>query len=122
MRKIIMLNRVSVDGYFAGPQGELDWFEHEPEVGEEWHNIGSGADTIIFGGTTYKVFEDIWPKFRNDPNLPKEIKAIAEELDQMNKLVFSRSLEEASWENSRLFRGNLACEVRKLRKKREATS
>lgn len=118
MRKIIMLNRVSIDGYFAGPQGELDWFEHEQEVGDEWHNIEEGADTILFGGTTYRVFEDFWSKFRNQPNPPKEMKAVADELDQMNKVVFSRTLKEVGWENSRLLRGNLFGEVKKLKKER----
>lgn len=72
MRKIIMINRVSVDGFFAGPNGELDWLTHDPEVDKAWHKLGGQADTILFGDITYQLFESVWPKIAMDPNAPKE--------------------------------------------------
>jgi len=39
MRKVVMLNRVSIDGFYAGPNGEIDWFIHDPEVDQAAHEM-----------------------------------------------------------------------------------
>jgi dihydrofolate reductase len=115
MRKIIMFNRISMDGFFAGPNGEShEWFVQDQEVDKAAHEMME-PDTVLFGRVTYQLFENHWPKMAKDPNAPKEAKATADELNKMNKVVFSRTLKETSWENSRLIKGNLADEVRKLK-------
>lgn len=115
MRKVIMLNRVSLDGFFAGPNGEIyDWFINDPEVDKAAHEMAQ-ADTILFGRVTYQMFESVWPKVAVDPNAPKEARITANEVNQMTKVVFSKTLKEVTWENSKLFKGNLAEEVRKLK-------
>ena len=116
MREVVMLNRVSIDGFFAGPNGEIDWFIHDPEVDKAAHKRGQ-ADTVLFGRTTYQLFESIWPKIAADPKAPEEARNTAKELAQMTKIVFSKTLKEATWENSKLVRGNLAEEVRRLKQK-----
>lgn len=115
MRKIVMLNRVSLDGYFAGPDGEIDWFIHDPEVDAAAHEMMQ-PDTILFGRLTFQMFEDYWPAVGRDPNAPKEARMIAHELDQMNKAVFSKStLEDVTWANSRLVKGDAVGAVRDLK-------
>jgi len=73
------------------------------------------ADTILFGRVTYQMFESVWPKIAVDPNAPKEARIIAHEVNQMTKVVFSQTLTEVPWENSKLFKGSLAEEVRKFK-------
>ncbi len=114
MRKVTMLNRISIDGYFAGQNGEIDWFIHDPEVDKAAHE-GGQADTVLFGRVTYELFERYWPKAAVDPNLPQEARNTGKELNEMKKIVFSNTLEEAKWENSSLIKGNVAEEVRKLK-------
>ena len=114
MRKIVMLNRVSVDGFFAGPNGEIDWFIHDPEVDQAAHE-GIQADTVLFGRVTYQLFENYWPKVAADPEAPEEARNTANELNQMTKLVFSKTLREVTWENSKLGKGDVADEVRMLK-------
>ena len=110
-----MLNRVSLDGFFAGPNGEIyDWFIPDPEVDKAAHEMAQ-ADTILFGRVTYQLFESVWPKVAVDPNAPKEARITADEVNQMTKVVFSTTLKEVTWEHSILFKGNLAEEVRKLK-------
>src|SRR5258705_12114515 len=117
MRKIIMFNRVSIDGFFAGPNGEShEWFVIDPEVDKASREIAGEADTVLFGRVTYKLFEAHWPKAEKDPSASKEEKAVANELKKMSKIVFSKTLEEVSWENSKLVNGDLADEARKLKK------
>src|SRR5947207_3543067 len=115
MRKIIVFNRVSMDGYFAGPNGELhEWFIQDPEVDKAAHEMME-ADTVLFGRVTYHIFENFWTKQAIDPKASKEAKATAEELRKMKKIVFSRRLKEVAWENSKLINGNLIEEVKKLK-------
>jgi dihydrofolate reductase len=117
MRKVIMLNRVSIDGFFAGPNGEIDWFIHDPEVDKAAHE-GGQADTVLFGRVTYQLFESVWPKVAVDPKASGEARNTAKELSQMTKIVFSKTLKEVTWENSKLFNGGVAEEVRRLKKEK----
>lgn len=119
MRKVIMFNRVSVDGFFAGPNGEIDWFIVDPELDKALHEMGQPdtipPDTVLLGRVTYQLFESVWPKVAADPNAPKEARIIADELNQMTKVVFSKTLKEVSWENTKLVKGDVAKEVGRLK-------
>jgi dihydrofolate reductase len=114
MRKIIMLNRVSLDGFFAGPKGEIDWFIPDPELDKAVHGVGR-ADTTLFGRVTYQMFESVWPRMAADPNAPEDMRRTGIEINQMTKVVFSKTLKQVTWENSQLFKGNVVEEVSKLK-------
>lgn len=119
MRKVIMFNRVSVDGFFAGPNGEIDWFIVDPELDEALHPMGHPdtvlPDMVLLGRVTYQLFESYWPKVAADPNATKEERIIADELNQMTKVVFSKTLKEVSWENTKLVKGDVTKEVSSLK-------
>ncbi len=119
MRKVVMFNRVSVDGFYAGADGNMDWFVTDHEVDKAIHEMMQ-PDTILFGRVTYQLFESYWPKVAVDPNAPKEAQILANELNQMTKVVFSRTLKEVTWENSELIKSNVLDEVRKLKQGRGA--
>ena len=119
MRKVVVINRVSLDGFFAGPHGEMDWFIPDPEVDKALHEGGTDtvpADTVLFGRVTYQLFEAHWPKAASDPNAPEGERATGRELNAMTKVVFSRTLQEVNWVNSQLAKGDLASEVQKLKR------
>jgi dihydrofolate reductase len=114
MRKVIVLNRVSVDGFFAGPNGEIDWFVHDPEVDKTAHGM-MNPDTLLLGRVTYQMFEGNWPHVAMDPNATDEARILSNELNQMTKVVLSKSMNEVTWKNSKLVIGYAIQEVRKLR-------
>lgn len=114
MRKIIMSNWVSVDGFYAVPDGKIDWIVQDPEVNQATHEL-MHTDTMLLGRLTYQMFENSWPYVAKDPNAPKEAKALANEVIQMTKVVFSKDLKEVTWENSELLKGNLVEEARTLK-------
>ncbi|WP_284641087.1 dihydrofolate reductase family protein [Paenibacillus silviterrae] len=123
MKKIKVLNRISIDGYFASPNEAsfgMDWFIHDPEVDKAVHSIGGKMNTLILGGTTYRGFEQYWVPVLNDPHAPRQLKEIAEELNDMTKIVFSRSMTASKWDHTRIFPDRLLETVRQL--KREADS
>src|SRR4051794_12308971 len=114
MKKVVVLNRISIDGFFAGPNGEMDWFVRDPEVDKAVHEpVETG--TILLGRLTYQLFESFWPHVAKDPNAPKELLATAKELDQLTKVVFSTTLQETTWQNSQLIKEDVAGEVRRLK-------
>ncbi len=114
MRKIVVLNRISIDGFFAGPNGEIDWFIHDPEVDKAAHEL-MHPDTLLLGRKTYQMFEGYWPHVAKDPNASEGDRVLSNELSRMTKVVFSKTLKEVNWENSRLVKSNVAGEVTKLK-------
>lgn len=90
MRKIKMLNRISVDGYFASANDAsfgMDWFIHDPEVDTSTHAIGGKMDTLILGRKTYRLFEQYWVPVLKDTNSPQNLRETAEELTAMTKAL-----------------------------------
>lgn len=114
MRKLKMFNRITLDGFFAGPKGEIDWFVHDPKVDAANREIIQ-ADTVLFGSTTFTLFKNTWPPFANDPNAPELMRMTAQKLNEMRKIVFSRSLKEPDWENTELHDSNLVEKVKQLK-------
>lgn len=114
MRKIFMFNRISIDGYFAGQDGNIEWFIPDPDVDQAIHRM-MNPDSAIFGRITYQLFESYWPGVAHDPNAPAGVRAMANELNEMNKLVFSKTLRKVTWENSKLLNHNPVDEVRRLK-------
>lgn len=123
MRRIVMFNWVSIDGFFAGPNGEIDWIIRDPEVDRAVRETGAenspsesaGSDTMLLGGSTYALFENTWPHIAKDPGASESMHKMADEVTRMTKIVFSRTRKEVPWENSLLFSGNLVEEVQKLK-------
>jgi dihydrofolate reductase len=129
MRRIVMINWISVDGFFAGPNGEIDWILRDPEVDKALHEPrpdeppsgSTGSGTMLLGNVTYTMFENSWPQIAKDPNAPEELHKLADEVIGMTKIVFSKTRKDVTWENSKLLHGNLIGEVQKLKQEEGST-
>ncbi len=113
MRRIVMFNRVTADGYFAGSDGNLNWVVADKELDRSAAEAIERADidTILLGRRTYELFEAFWAHALDDsPAAPNphdagrspEMRAMAIMLNETTKFVFSRTLKEITWKNSRL--------------------
>jgi dihydrofolate reductase len=115
MRRVIVWNLASLDGFMAGPNGEIDWFTDIAD--KEFNaysvdNIKRGrVDTLLFGRVTYQLMESYWPAASPDQEDP----AIIEAMNNYRKVVFSKTLKSVDWKNSLLVKGNAADEVAKLK-------
>ena len=114
MRKLIAFNNVSLNGYFSGGNGDMSW-AHRGEDDAEYRAFvaenASGGGTLVFGRVTYEHMAAYWPT----PAAIQSNPVVAEGMNSMPKVVFSRTLDRASWNNTRLIKGDLASEVRKLK-------
>src|SRR5256885_4286618 len=111
MRRIVTFDWLSADGYFAAADGGLDWVVPDEEQAKMAAQDISGFDTVLFGRRTYEIFAAFWAHAVvddsgtvPDPHRPgrrsPEHGAIAVALNRMTKIVFSRSMKDAAWENS----------------------
>ncbi len=106
MRKIITTTWVSLDGFIAGPNGEMDWIGaiYDDAMAQYESNLVRSADTLLLGRVTYESFAGSWPHVPDNPNASEGEKEYARRLNAMRKIVFSRTLERVDWNNSSLFR------------------
>ena len=112
MRKLIVFNQVSLDGYFTDVDGDMSW-AHKQDA--EWNafvaeNAKSGGE-LLFGRITYELMKSYWPT----PAAAKAAPVVAEQMNNLPKIVFSRTLDKASWNNTKLVGGDLAAEIRKMK-------
>ena len=126
-RGIVAFNRVTADGYFAGPDGSLDWVVPEPEVDARGAECAPSFDTILFGRRTYEMFERLWPRAIDDAGSTRHPRGAGRSatLDTMSgwfdaatKVVFSRTRERLTLENSRLVRDFDAREIEAMKQER----
>jgi len=108
MRKLFWQMSVTLDGFMEGPNRELN--DTAQVVDEDFDryvtDMLKSIDAILLGRVTYQLFADYWPS-ATGPD--------ADRLNELPKIVFSRTLEKAEWKNSRLVKGNVAAEVARLK-------
>lgn len=113
-RRLIVFNQVTLDGYFTGENGDLSWAHHNPgDV--EWNSFVagnmSGEGVLVFGRKTYEMMAGFWPT----PMAEQFDPAMAKQMNEFEKIVFSRTLSSATWNNTKHFKGDLVNEVTKLK-------
>jgi dihydrofolate reductase len=111
MRKVILFNMATLDGFFAGPNGEIDWHHVDDEFNEFAMAQLNAADGLLFGRVTYQGMASYWPTDMARTNDPM----VADKMNTLPKIVFSRTLESAEWTNTRLVTGNVGEEISKLK-------
>jgi len=112
MRKLLVFNQISLDGYFTGPNGDMSWaHKQDPEWTAFASENASGGGELLFGRVTYEMMQSFWPTPQAHASAP----VIAERMNSGPKVVFSRTLEAATWNNTKLLKGDIATEVRKLK-------
>jgi dihydrofolate reductase len=113
MRKLGMFNNVSADGYFVDAKGDMSWAHSKPDA--EWNAFvegnASGEGELLFGRITYDMMASFWPTVQAMKNMP----TVAADMNRRPKVVFSRRMDKASWNNTKVVKGELVAEVRKMK-------
>jgi len=114
MGKLLVYNFVSVNGYFKGPNEDISWAHQNPSQKESEfasENAQGGA-ILLFGRKTYEMMVSYWPT----PEARKNNAGVAEGMNKAEKIVFSKTLKKAGWNNTRIVSGNIEEEVKKLKR------
>jgi dihydrofolate reductase len=106
MRRVIMWDMVSVDGFFEAPGHDISWFVFEDELENYIRETQRDAGTLLFGRITYEMMAAYWPTAEG---------WIADFMNGIEKFVFSRTLAKADWANTTLVRDNAVEDVSKLK-------
>jgi len=113
MSTLGVFNFMTANGYFKGPGNDISWHVHGAEENAfALEMLKQGSSILLFGRITYEMMAGYWPTadaIRNDPE-------VAAGMNQSEKVVFSRTLKQVEWSNTKLFNGNLEEEIRKLKK------
>ncbi|MGA9396692.1 MAG: dihydrofolate reductase family protein [Anaerolineaceae bacterium] len=113
MSKVIFFMSTSLDGYIEGPNREIDWHHVDDEFNEVAIRQLTEADTLLFGRVTYELMAGFWPTkeaIETDP-------IVAGLMNSKSKIVFSKSLIKADWQNTRLVKTDFITELNRLKKK-----
>ncbi len=114
MRRLVVFNAMSLDGCIADARGDMSW-AHFAEKDPEWTAFvagnANGGGELLFGRVTYDMMAAYW----TSPQAAKNDGPVAERMNALPKVVFSRNMDKASWRNTRLVKGDLAAAVRSLK-------
>ena len=115
MRRLTVFNHVSLDGYFVDANGSMSWAKTGTKDAE-WNAFvaenAKGDSPLLFGRVTYELMASFWPTPMADQHDP----VVAERMNKLPKVVFSRTLDKASWSNTKLVKGDMVAEMRKMKK------
>jgi len=112
MRRLTAFEQVSLDGFFVDAKGDMSWaHKQDPEWNEFAAGNAKGGGTLLFGRVTYEMMASFWPTEAARQRMPE----VAEGMNTLPKVVFSRTLREAPWKNTRLVKGDMVAEVRKMK-------
>lgn len=114
MGRLIYGMNISVDGYIADAQGNIDWSEPSAEVHQYWNDFERETALSFYGRRLYELMSAYWPTASDDPDATAMIRDFADVWCAMPKVVFSGTLQSVGW-NSRLERGDPVAVVAKLK-------
>jgi len=117
MRKIKLQMQLSVDGFVAGMNGEQDWMQWNwgEDIKQYVANLTDSIDTILMGRVLYEGMSSYWPNVEANSQSANEDVLFARTMNNLKKIVFSRSLEIVTWNNARLEKGDLLQSIRRLK-------
>jgi dihydrofolate reductase len=111
MRKLIFFMLTSLDGYFEGPESDINWHNVDEEFNEFAIEQLDSVDMLLFGRVTYEMMASYWPT----PQAIKDDPGVAGKMNSLPKIVFSKTLSTAAWQNTRLIKDNFSAETSRLK-------
>jgi dihydrofolate reductase len=112
MRRLIVFNSISLDGYFVDTKGDMSWAHNpDPEFDAFVENNAKGGGVLLFGRVTYELMASYWPT----PFAMQSYPLVAERMNSLPKIVFSRTMDKATWSNTKLLKGDITAEVRRMK-------
>ncbi len=116
MRRLVVFNQLSVDGYFTDAHGDMSWAKEgaDDEFNRFTTERARGGGVLLFGRVTYELMEAFWPT----PEAARLLPEVARQMNALPKVVFSRTMRAAGWSNTTLVKDDLVGAVRRMKAQR----
>ena len=117
MRKLKHVIHVSLDGYYADPDGGMRWVRMDDDLGAFVHKFIAPCGTAIYGRKTYEMMENFWPNAEQHPQA-KEGSHLVEHarwVNPVDKILISRSRKTVSWQPTMIISENVVATIRELK-------
>lgn len=115
MRKIVLLLHTSLDGFAAGPAGEMDWIKLDDAMFDFVHGLTDQADTALYGRVTYQLMDGYWPNAAGKPNATKHDREHSAWYNKVEKVVVSETLQPSAEKKLNVIAGDLKGNIEKLK-------
>jgi dihydrofolate reductase len=117
LRKLKLQVQMSIDGYIAGPNGEMDWlvWNWDDKLKEYVNELTESVDSILLGRKMTEGFISYWSDVMAKPDHPDY--AFAKKMIETPKVVFTKTLNKSKWVNTDIATGDLTDEINKLKRK-----
>lgn len=115
MRKLVSFMHISLDGFAADANRGLGWVSYDSELQQYADGIVATVGSPVYGRITYELMAGYWPAMLNNPDASEHSKAHAQWVDKATKIVFSRTMKKADWNNTIVINDNIAEEINKLK-------
>ncbi len=115
MRKLVLFMHMSLDGYASDSNGGLGWIPYTEELQAYADEVGAEVGSPVYGRATYRLMEGYWPTVLDDPNASQHSRDHARWVQDVQKIVISRSMDKAEWNNTVLIKDNIEERIRALK-------
>jgi dihydrofolate reductase len=122
MKKVISFMHISLDGFVAGPNGEMDWIKVDEEIFDHVGKRISGTDTALYGRVTYQMMEDYWPTAADKPGAGRHDIDHSKWYSQVHKVVLSTTMKDTGLTNTTIINNNLSECINKMKQTSEGGS
>lgn len=116
MRKLVFFMHTSLDGFVAGPKGEMNWISVDDEIFDFVPTLTDKADTALYGRVTYEMMQSYWPTAGDAPDASKHAKEHAVWYKNVSKIVLSKTLSEKGLENTTVISDQVLENITKIKK------
>ena len=115
MRKVISFMHITLDGFVAGPNGEMDWIKVDEEIFDFVGKRISEGDTALYGRVTYQMMESYWPTAADQPGASKHDIEHSKWYKDVHKVVLSKTLKDADLTNTTIISDNLSDNINEIK-------
>jgi dihydrofolate reductase len=115
MRKLLFFMHTSLDGFVAGPNGEMDWIKVDDAIFDFVGTMTDQADTALYGRVTYQMMESYWPTAGEKPDASKHDIEHSGWYNKVTKVVLSKTMKETGQNNTKVISENISDNINKLK-------
>jgi dihydrofolate reductase len=115
MRNLIFFMHASLDGFVAGPNGEMDWIRFDDELFDFVATMTDKADAALYGRVTYEMMQGYWPTAADKPNATKHDKEHSAWYKQVSKIVLSSTLSVEGLDNTTVISDQLSDNINRIK-------